>query len=354
MGVDARYQRLPERVIHCDWSVAPQKRWSASAERRGGRWQAGAPELAEVGALRDALGARRALVGFDFPIGVPAPYAARCQLASFVELLDALPAHGEPAGSGTRWAELAEVASSAQEISLRRPFYPARPGGTRRAHLVTGLGLATSDDLYRRCEVATGRRACPIFWTLGGNQVGRAALSGWREVLVPARRRGEVAIWPFDGDLGALLEGDRSVVVETYPADACGYTGIDHFPVVDGRRGKRVAGSRAACAPRVEAWMHTTRIDATPALRRALRAGFGDDREGEDRFDAVLGLLGMLAVLDGHRAAGAPTEPAVQRIEGWILGRRALAETDARKAPRRAQPPRTGEAGSIRPSARPR
>jgi len=29
-----------------------------------------------------------------------------------------------------------------------------------------------------------------MFWTLGGNQVGKAAISGWRELLAPARRAG--------------------------------------------------------------------------------------------------------------------------------------------------------------------
>ena len=31
--------------------------------------------------------------------------------------------------------------------------------------------------------------------------------------------------------------------------------------------------------------------------------------------------LGMLAVVQGHRAVGAPKGESVRRVEGWILGR---------------------------------
>src|SRR4029079_19473112 len=83
------------------------------------------------------------------------------------------------------WRRFFEPAVLPGEIALGRPFYPARPGGTSQAHLVEGLGVASMDDLLRRCDrrTATRRAACSIFWTLGANQVGRAAIAGWREVL---------------------------------------------------------------------------------------------------------------------------------------------------------------------------
>ncbi|HCD85061.1 MAG TPA: DUF429 domain-containing protein, partial [Agrobacterium sp.] len=40
------------------------------------------------------------------------------------------------------------------------------------------------------------------------------------------------------------------------------------------------------------------------------------------RFDAVVGLLGMLDVVDGRRDEGSPDIEAVQQWEGWILGHR--------------------------------
>ena len=50
-----------------------------------------------------------------------------------------------------------------------------------------------------------------MFWTLGGNQVGKAMIVGWRDLLAPARRAGgDVAIWPFDGALAELMSAIAS------------------------------------------------------------------------------------------------------------------------------------------------
>jgi hypothetical protein len=80
--------------------------------------------------------------------------------------------------------------------------------------------------LRRRCELAQpGRRAaCSIFWTLGGQQVGKAAIAGWKEVLIPALDDTEIdlRLWPFDGSLSELVARGRVVVAETYPAEFYG------------------------------------------------------------------------------------------------------------------------------------
>ena len=49
--------------------------------------------------------------------------------------------------------------------------------------------------------------------------------------------------------------------------------------------------------------------------------GFGDDSRGEDRFDAAVGLFGMVNVLRGSCAPGDPTDTERRTIEGWILGK---------------------------------
>jgi hypothetical protein len=81
----------------------------------------------------------------------------------------------------------------ASDISIQRPFYPFAPGNKRHAHLLNALGLDSIDDLRRECEKQQpGRRAaCPLFWTLGANQVGKGAIIGWRDVLAPRAKRGE-------------------------------------------------------------------------------------------------------------------------------------------------------------------
>ncbi|MCD2184467.1 hypothetical protein [Rhizobium sp. GN54] len=58
----------------------------------------------------------------------------------------------------------------------------------------------------------------------------------------------------------------------------------------------------------------------TDLLLSAINDGFGSDKAGEDRFDAVIGLLGMLDVVDGRRGKGIPAIDAVRKWEGWILG----------------------------------
>ena len=81
----------------------------------------------------------------------------------------------------------------------------------------------TWNELYRRCEHKTDTRpaASPLFWTLGGKQVGKGAISGWREFVQPLiGDNNNVALWPFDGALRDLLQsGSCVVIVETYPAE---------------------------------------------------------------------------------------------------------------------------------------
>jgi hypothetical protein len=55
----------------------------------------------------------------------------------------------------------------------------------------------------------------------------------------------------------------------------------------------------------------------------AVQRGSGTGASGEDRFDAVVGLLGMLNVVLGRRPSGEPDDPLVRRLEGWILGQTA-------------------------------
>jgi hypothetical protein len=102
-----------------------------------------------------------------FPIGVPTSYRRRVDLVTFVCGLSKF--------GNTGWEEFYEVASQRSEIALTGPFYPARPGGTKRAHQIDALGLDCSDDLLRVCEKIS--HASPLFWTLGAKQVGRAESS---------------------------------------------------------------------------------------------------------------------------------------------------------------------------------
>jgi hypothetical protein len=318
MGPDPR---RPALIAHADWGATPGKRWIALAARGDdGRFTARAPE--PVGALdrlleRLAAEARggSVLLGLDLPIGLPRAYARRAAIPGFTTALCRF-------GAG-KWVDFYRPAATADELGLRRPFYPQRPGGASQRALLDRLGL-TRAELLRRCDARTGGRpaACALFWTLGPSQVGKAAISAWRELLAPALRDGVgLAIWPFDGPLARLLALHRLVVVETYPAEV-----YRHLDLPLARRGngrKSDPRARAACAPALLGFAERASVRLEAGLEAAIRAGLGDDRHGEDRFDAVVGLFGMLDVVQGGRPSGEPDDAEVLRIEGWILGQQA-------------------------------
>jgi hypothetical protein len=256
--------------------------------------------------------AQPTLAGFDFPIGVPAAYARKAKFARFTELLEAV-------GTGD-WSAFYRVCDSDVEISLCRPFYPrVSSSKARQAHLLDALGVDSIDVLRRLCERQTQTRkaACSLFWTLGGNQVGKAAISGWQSVLQPARRQGAL-LWPFDGDLAGLSQTNRLVICETYPAEAYEHVGVRFAP---GASKQRQTDRRAATASLL-ARSFKYGIEFSDAMRDALADGFGPLKSGEDPFDAALGLLGMIEVVDGRRAA-APTSIEAFDSEGWIFGQAA-------------------------------
>ncbi|WP_236045132.1 MULTISPECIES: DUF429 domain-containing protein [Pseudooceanicola] len=278
---------------------------------RGGRYLLGAPEpVGDTATLLARLrGAGPLLIGFDFPIGLPAAYGARTGFADFPTAL---------AGFGTGdWADWFSVSREPGQISLHRPFYPHAPGGRKRDHLTAGLDLPGFEALLRLCDRKTPTRpaACALFWTLGGNQVGKAAITGWQEVLQPNLSR--IGLWPFQGRLHDLLARHATVVAETYPAEAYGQIGITK----SAQWSKRNQDHRRAhaAAPLLD-WIARRGHDATPALRAQIRAGFSPGPEGEDQFDALAGLCAMLDVVQGHLPEGAPEQPDIRQWEGWILG----------------------------------
>jgi hypothetical protein len=281
-------------------------------------WRIAAPEkVGDPATLIDRLraianGAAVAL-GIDCPIGLPRAYAAaQGGAADFPSFLRALP------GDGRFW----EVAGTLAEISLARPFYPVHGvrGMTRLAHAVA-LGLPDAAALCRACDQATAERpaGAPVFWTLGANQSGKAAISAWRDVLGPALRGTRPpTLWPFDGSFAALLRPGAVAVAETYPAEALRQLGLVPFG------SKRRQTDRARYAPALHAAM--TRLDVTPepAAAVCIANGFGADECGEDRFDCFLGALCVLSVATGAREDFVPDDTWIMRWEGWVLGQTSL------------------------------
>ncbi|HYO53330.1 hypothetical protein [Archangium sp.] len=201
----------PGLVVHSDWNTSGRYQWYARAEfGADGVYQVdAAASVGEVPAfisclLRKAQTGATVLAGFDFGIGVPVAYAERIGCSDFKALLPQL--------GGERFPHFFARAATWEEISPDRPFYPVRAGqkgDTSQAHLVRGLGLGAPSELLRECDRSTALRpaASPLFWCVGAQQVGPAVISGWRNVLQPALRAGRehVRLWPFDGELDALL-----------------------------------------------------------------------------------------------------------------------------------------------------
>jgi hypothetical protein len=203
---------------------AAEKRWSTSAILKDGRYTLSSAGRIDkwarepsylIPAIRNNLNSQAcALVGFDFPIGVPACYARTAGIRDFKALLLQL-------GAGS-WSNFFDCARRPEEISLHRPFYPFKPGGTKYSHLLNTLGFQNIDQLRRQCEEKQPERraACSLFWTLGASLVGRGAIVGWRDVLAPAlKNSNDVLFWPFDGKFADLLQPGKIIVAETYPAE---------------------------------------------------------------------------------------------------------------------------------------
>ncbi|MBV9758900.1 MAG: hypothetical protein JO047_17780 [Alphaproteobacteria bacterium] len=302
-------------VAHADWSVDPGKRWLATARRDGAGWRVAAPvPVGDAAGLIDRVAewadGAPAVLGLDLPIGLPRDYARRHACALTPEFPAFLRGLTDPA--------FFRVAAAIEEVGPARPFYPARgAAGMARAPHAAALGLADTAALLRRCDraVAGRRAAAPLFWTLGPQQVGKAALHAWEFVLQPALMGpAPPGLWPFAGTLEALLTPGALVICEVYPADALRQLGLKMAG------SKRRQPDRAALAAPLRAAMRALGAAPDRALAAMIADGFGAEATGEDRFDSVIGLLGMLGVLSGHRSDGVPDDAWVRSWEGWILG----------------------------------
>jgi len=282
----------PAEVWAIDWGADAKKRQRCRAVLRGGRYSVEAPSpvsVEELRALPDGV-----LVGFDCPLGVTDVYAAAAGLTGFRAALREF-------GRG-RFERFFEVCGSADEVDVTRPFFPRGSKATRDLH-DKALGRSVARGL-RRCDVATG--GADLFWTLGPKQVGRSAITVWRDILGP--QLDAIALWPFDGPLSSLLSRKRAVVAELYPGH------FQRFWLGMPHHSKRKQDDRKAMGAALLA--KVTGVDLA-AVRGALLDGFGAQPDGEDPFDATLGCLGLLDAL----AHGIPEPDDAFRLnEGWILG----------------------------------
>jgi hypothetical protein len=300
-----------EVLAHADWSSRHSGRWLVKAERAAGRWRIREPSLFDSrNFLRNDIG-EKGILGVDVPIGVPAYWADQAKIYYFPQaLLDF---------GSLQWSDTLRPAEKKDEISIFRPFYPAKPGGAKQAHLLAGLGVNHMDILRRRCDFDQEGRAAatPLFWTLGAAQVGKAAINFWLDVLKPAIQDSSVLLWPFEGDLVDLIGRGKPIVAETYPAEAYRWFNLEISKI---NRSKRRIDDRRLDASRLIEVASNLGIDLEPAAEEEVVMGF--PAGGDDAFDAFVGLLAVASVVIGQRPEAAICDEKVRQVEGWILGRR--------------------------------
>lgn len=307
--------KQPLVIAFCRWSQHPARRWIAMGFREKRRWTVSRPELVrDPGRLMRRLkhlgGAKQSacLLGLDFSIGVPHHYGERTGLRDFPSALEAF-------GSEV-WSQWYEICSDRRQISLHRPFYPAGPGLHSRRDLLDGLGLVSPQQLLRSCE---GKASSPpagggLFWMRGPCHVGHRVISGWRDLLSPSL--GKFALWPFDGMLAELLAAHDLVVAEICPS-AC-YPQLGLPEASDWSRRER-PGRRAVAGPLL-VWFRRHSVALADGLPEAILNGFSSVPTAEAEFDALLGLVGMIEVIDSSADDSRPADPLIQRWEGWRLG----------------------------------
>lgn len=122
--------KRPALIAHADWSKDPDKRWYAVAVLgRDGKYQVEAPEEVDClttyfDRLRERADGGVVLAGFDFPIGLPIAYAEQAKIKDFREALKLFGHH--------RWKDFYEPATSIDEISIYRPFYPQKSAESKK------------------------------------------------------------------------------------------------------------------------------------------------------------------------------------------------------------------------------
>jgi hypothetical protein len=104
----------------------------------------------------------------------------------------------------------------------------------------------------------------------------------------------------------------KVVVAETYPAECYGWFSEKQFG------SKRSWDHRKKFGAPLLSWADDQKVTLEDGLKKEIHNGFS---QGDDAFDAAVGLFGMLQVCLSQRLSGEPNDRVTRKIEGWILGR---------------------------------
>jgi hypothetical protein len=109
------------------------------------------------------------------------------------------------------------------------------------------------------------------------------------------------------------------VLVETYPRVY--YSCIEPVSGAKSVWSKRAQSDLLKRIPRLLDWAASLGIDRDPDVLTRVKDGFSAESDGEDEFDAVVGLIAMLGAPRGVMPIREPDREFVRTVEGWILGR---------------------------------
>jgi len=149
---------------------------------------------------------------------------------------------------------------------------------------------------------------------MGGQQVGKAAISGWDSLIEPTLDNPELnqKPSPFSGSLSDICKPGNIVVVETYPAEHYGHLGLSFSSPV--RRSIRRYDDRKAFTLQLISWAGKHNLDLDDSIRHIVEDGSSNLLDGENRFDAFIGLYGMINVILGNRPAVEPLPYKISKI----------------------------------------
>jgi hypothetical protein len=85
------------------------------------------------------------------------------------------------------------------------------------------------------------------------------------------------------------------------------------------RKSKRRQEDRRAATTGLTDWARQRGVTFSPELIGQVKDGFGARGDGEDAFDTLIGVVGMIEVTDGRRPER-PANRGIEAWEGWILG----------------------------------
>ncbi|BDG70499.1 hypothetical protein Rmf_04280 [Roseomonas fluvialis] len=74
-------------------------------------------------------------------------------------------------------------------------------------------------------------------------------------------------------------------------------------------------------AQRILDWAARHDVKLSASAHASILDGFGSKSNGEDKFDALFGLIKMIEVVDARRPEATEPQRETVAVEGWILGR---------------------------------